>query len=153
MSAHPCDSAYALSELSTLWSVPSARHRPRSVRHGNGVLSRLYFVGYVTVYPRHCANVSTAFARLSPTPIAQRRSQVALRGTAPPSSSCFVQMHQDARYLPEYVKGASCELRPNGVLGSSRPEIATWHTKIDHMGDAPSTSGLLTWGWYVTRRG
>jgi hypothetical protein len=57
------------------------------------------------VFPRHCANVSSAFARLSPTPIAQRRTQVALRGTAPPSSSCFVQENQDARYLPECVEG------------------------------------------------
>jgi hypothetical protein len=26
------------------------------------------------------------------------------------------------------------------ILGSSRPEIATWHTKIVHLGDAPETS-------------
>src|SRR3712207_3967269 len=77
---------------------------PWRAERGNAVRLRLYFVGYVTVYPRHCANVSSAFARLSPTPIAQRRTQVALRGTAPPSSSCFVQENQDARYLPECVK-------------------------------------------------
>jgi hypothetical protein len=31
------------------------------------------------------------------------------------------------------------------ILRSSRPEIATWHTKIIHLGDALSTSCLLTW--------
>jgi hypothetical protein len=35
-SAHPCHSANASSGLSTLSSVPSARHRPRSVWHGHG---------------------------------------------------------------------------------------------------------------------
>jgi hypothetical protein len=89
------------------WLIPNlACALPRAERE-TVALGRLYFVGYVTVYPRHCANVSSASARLSPTPIAQRRTQVALRGTAPPSSSCFVQENQDARYLPECVRWRS----------------------------------------------
>jgi hypothetical protein len=55
--------------------------------------------------------MTRALARLSPTPAARRRTQVALRGTAPPRSSCFAQENQDARFLPECVKGVICELR------------------------------------------
>src|SRR5215208_1010364 len=40
-----------------------------------------------------------------------------------------------------------------GILGSSDAAIAAWHTKIRHLGDAPSTSSLLTWRCYVTRDG
>jgi hypothetical protein len=42
-------------------------------------------------------------------------------------------------------------VRGMGILRSSHPEIATRHTKIVHMEDAPSTSCLLTWRCYVTR--
>jgi hypothetical protein len=38
-----------------------------------------------------------------------------------------------------------CELRLLGILRSWLPEIATRHTKIAHMGDAPSTWCLLCW--------
>jgi hypothetical protein len=31
------------------------------------------------------------------------------------------------------------------ILRCSPPEVATWHTKIRHLADAPSTSCLLTW--------
>src|SRR5215217_733003 len=39
-----------------------------------------------------------------------------------------------------------------GFLRSSHPQIATWHTKIRHLGDAPSTSCLLLWWRWLTRR-
>jgi hypothetical protein len=35
------------------------------------------------------------------------------------------------------------ELRPNGVLRSSPQQMATWHTKIAHLGDAPHPPRLL----------
>jgi hypothetical protein len=102
-----------------LCGVALLGHHPRSARHGSVARSRLHFLGYVTVYPRHCATVSPALARLSPTPAARRRTPIALHGTAPPRSSCFVQVNQDPRYLPECVKGKFCELRLHGVLRSS----------------------------------
>src|SRR5918995_6335976 len=37
------------------------------------------------------------------------------------------------------------ELTLYGVLRSSPPGVATWHTKIVHLGEAPSTSCLLAW--------
>src|SRR5215208_4690493 len=45
------------------------------------------------------------------------------------------------------------ELRVYGVLRSSRPdpEIATWHTKILHMGDALHPARLLAYLCEVTR--
>src|SRR5215218_10428043 len=46
------------------------------------------------------------------------------------------------------------ELRVYGVLRSSRPdpEIATWHTKILHMGDALHPARLLTYLFESWRR-
>ena len=46
-----------------------------------------------------------------------------------------------------------CELRLDGVLGSSPQEIATWHTKIAHLGDAPHTARLVPYLCDVTRGG
>jgi hypothetical protein len=77
--------------------------------------------GSSTVYPRHCANVSSALARLSPTPVARLRTQVALRETAPPRSWCSVQCNQDARYLPGRVKAPFSEVCQESTL-----RIATW---------------------------
>jgi hypothetical protein len=86
------------------------------------VQSPLYFVGYVTAYPRHSANAPSALATLSPTPTARRRTSIALRGTTPPRSSCLAPDNQNARYSPECVEGAFSELSPNGVLGSRASE-------------------------------
>jgi hypothetical protein len=37
------------------------------------------------------------------------------------------------------LEGAFCELpRLIGVLGSSPAKMATWHTKLAHLGDAPT---------------
>jgi hypothetical protein len=80
--------------------------------------------GFSTVYPGHCANVSSALARLSPTPVARRRTQVALRETAPPRSSCFVQCNQDPRYLPGCVRAPFSEVCQESTL-----RIATWQIK------------------------
>jgi hypothetical protein len=56
-------------------------------------------------------------------------------------------------YSPNIVEGKFCdfaftafsevELLISRFLGSSRPEIATWHTKIAHMGDAPHPARLV----------
>src|SRR5215212_9715881 len=35
------------------------------------------------------------------------------------------------------MHNAGGELRLLGILGSSPSEVATWHTKIRHMGDGP----------------
>src|SRR5215204_3983745 len=95
---------YPTAKPSLLLIVPRI---PR--RAGRESLARysLYFVGYVTAYPRHCANAPSGLATLSPPPTALRRTPKALRGTAPPRLSCFVQENQDARYLPECVEGAN----------------------------------------------
>jgi len=45
-------------------------------------------------------------------------------------------------YSPECAELEFSEVRIHGVLRSSRPVIATWHTKIVHMGDVPPHSGL-----------
>src|ERR671912_3032925 len=39
----------------------------------------------------------------------------------------------------------------SGVLRSTRPEIATWHTKIRHLGDAPHPARLVAYLCDVTR--
>jgi hypothetical protein len=36
------------------------------------------------------------------------------------------------------------------ILGSSHPEIATWHTKIVHLGDAPHQATLIPYLCYLT---
>jgi hypothetical protein len=46
-------------------------------------------------------------------------------------------------YSPDCVEQEFYELRLLGILRSWLPEIATWHTKIVHLGDAPSISWLL----------
>ena len=91
--------------------LPIVRCTLRRAERGNVVRSRLYSVGYVTVYPGHCENVSSALARLSPTPVARGRTQVAPRETTPPRSSCFVSVNQHPRYLRECVKGRFSEVR------------------------------------------
>src|SRR5829696_1604479 len=48
-------------------------------------------------------------------------------------------------FSPNVGEEKFCELRLLGILRSSHPQIATWHTKIRHLGDAPSTSCLLLW--------
>src|SRR5215211_2021588 len=63
---------------------------------------------------------------------------------------CHDSPHDEAArpYLRTFhtaSEGVFSELRRHGVLGSWLPGIATWHTKIVHMGDAPSTSCLLPW--------
>src|SRR5215203_4436294 len=37
----------------------------------------------------------------------------------------------------DFAEAAFCELRVDGVLRSSPQEMATWHTNLAHMGDAP----------------
>src|SRR5215213_6906551 len=54
-------------------------------------------------------------------------------------------------YSPKCVEGTFCELRLHGVLRSSRPDMATWHTKILHMGDALQQARLLPYLCNVTR--
>src|SRR5215208_4261805 len=85
---------YPTAKPSLLLIVPRI---PR--RAGRESLARysLYFIGYVTAYPCHCANAPSGLARLSPPPTALRRTQLALRGTAPPRSFGFVKEDQDAR--------------------------------------------------------
>src|SRR5215203_6191634 len=95
--------------------IITVRRRPEPAEHGTPSWVRLYFGGYVTAHPRHYANSSSTLAKLSPTPTVRRRTPIALRGTAPLRSSCFAHLNQDARCLPEYVKGASCELRHETV--------------------------------------
>jgi hypothetical protein len=46
---------------------------------------------------------------------------------------------------------AFSEVRRYGVLRSSRPEIATWHTKIRHLGDALHPATLVAYLCEVTR--
>src|SRR5919112_6111931 len=51
-------------------------------------------------------------------------------------------------YPPEWVEGEFCELRLLGILRSSPPEIATGHTKIVLLGDAPDASVCYRGGVY-----
>jgi hypothetical protein len=50
-----------------------------------------------------------------------------------------------------YRLSRQCELRLLGILRSSPPKIATRHTKIGHLDDAPSPQCLLRW-WRCTTR-
>src|SRR5215218_4548087 len=43
------------------------------------------------------------------------------------------------------------QVRGIGILRSSRPEVATWHTKIAHLGDAPHQARLIPYLCYPTR--
>ena len=45
---------------------------PRDER-GNAALSRLYFLGYVTVYPRHTSNAPSGLSKLCSIPTARNR--------------------------------------------------------------------------------
>src|SRR5215210_2739828 len=62
---------------------------------------------------------------------AGKRRSLYLRGYEPPDDQ---EIGSLMRLFGQFL---------DGVLGSSPPEIATWHTKIAYMEDAPSTSCLL----------
>jgi hypothetical protein len=53
--------------------------------------------------------------------------------------------------MPQIVYSANFALTEFYEVRS--PEVATLYTKTVHLGDAPSTSGLIAWQCYVTQRG
>ena len=52
-------------------------------------------------------------------------------------------LYKEKEERAKHVERDFCELRQNGVLRSSLPEIAPWHTKIVHLGDVPLVIGRV----------